>query len=458
MSASPLYEPESVRIFVIEDDPVYAKFMQYVLGLNPDYEVTCFGTGKDFLKQLHQRPAVVTLDYALPDMSGEAVLRQIQDFDPEIPVIVVSAQDRIRTAVELLKAGAFDYISKDDDAKERILNSIQNALHQSTLRREIGRLRQEISRRYDFEKTVIGLSAPLKNLFPLLEKAARTNITVTLTGETGTGKELLAKAIHYNSDRKSKPFIAVNLPAIPRDLVESELFGHEKGSFTGAQARRIGRFEEAQGGTLLLDEIGEMDLNLQSKLLRVLQEKELTRVGGNEIIRLDVRIIVATHRHLETEVEQGRFRSDLFYRLLGLRIHLPPLRERGKDILVLAKHFLDRAAAENNLGKLRLSEDAQQKLLTYSFPGNVRELKSIIDVGAVMSEGGEVRGRDITFTSLSTDPSASAKEMTLEEYTYRLIRSYLNKYDNDVPEVAKRLDISKSSIYRYLKEMEAAGI
>jgi DNA-binding NtrC family response regulator len=458
MPATPPYEPVSVRIFVIEDDPVYAKFMQYVLGLNPDYEVTCFSTGKEFLRHLHNRPAVVTLDYALPDMAGEAVLRQIQDFDPEIPVIIVSAQERIRTAVELLKAGAFDYISKDDDAKDRILNSIQNALHQSTLRKEIGRLRQEISKRYDFEKTVIGLSAPIKNLFPMMEKAAKTNITVTLTGETGTGKELLAKAIHYNSERKAKPFIAVNIPAIPRDLVESELFGHEKGSFTGAQARRIGRFEEAQGGTLLLDEIGEMDLNLQSKLLRVLQEKELTRVGGNEVIKLDVRIIVATHRNLETEVEQGRFRSDLFYRLLGLRLHLPPLRERGKDILILAKHFLDRAAAENTLGKLRLSEEAQQKLLGYAFPGNVRELKSVIDVAAVMAEGGEVRAQDITFSQVGTDPAAISKEATLEEYTYRLIRTFLNKYDNNVPEVARRLNISKSSIYRYLKEMEAAGL
>lgn len=453
-----MYEPETIRIFVIEDDPVYTKFLQYVLGLNPDFEVTCFATGKEFLQQLHLRPAIVTLDYALPDVPGESVLRQIREFDPDIPVIVVSAQERIRTAVELLKAGAFDYISKDDDAKDRILNSIQNALQKSTLLKEIGRLRQEISRKYDFEKTVIGLSAPIRNLFPLLEKAARTNITVMVTGETGTGKELLAKAIHYNSDRKAKPFVAVNIAAIPRELMESELFGHEKGSFTGAQARRIGRFEEAQGGTLLLDEIGDMDLNLQSKLLRVLQEKELTRVGGNEVIKLDVRILVATHRNLEDDVKKGAFRNDLYYRLLGLRIHLPPLRERGQDILVLAKHFLDRAAAENNLGKLRLSADAQEKLLSYSFPGNVRELKSIVEVAAVMAEGNEIRSQDITLTSVNTESFVPSKDMPLEEYTFRLIRSYLNKYDNNVPEVSRILNISKSSIYRYLKEMEAAGI
>lgn len=453
-----MHETETIRIFVIEDDPVYTKFLQYVLGLNPDFEVTCFATGKEFLQQLHRRPAIVTLDYALPDVPGESVLRQIREFDPDIPVIVVSAQERIRTAVELLKAGAFDYISKDDDAKDRILNSIQNALQKSTLLKEIGRLRQEISKKYDFENTVIGLSPPIRNLFPMLEKAAGTSITVMVTGETGTGKELLAKAIHYNSDRKGKPFVAVNIAAIPKELMESELFGHEKGSFTGAMARRIGRFEEAQGGTLLLDEIGDMDLNLQSKLLRVLQEKELTRVGGNEMIKLDVRILVATNRNLEEDVKQGQFRNDLYYRLLGLRIHLPPLRERGQDILVLAKHFLDRAAAENKLGKLRLSSDAQQKLLTYTFPGNVRELKSVVDVAAVMAEGGEVRGQDITLTQVQTDSFMPARDMTLDEYTFRLIRSFLNKYDNNVPEVARKLNISKSSIYRYLKEMEAAGI
>lgn len=451
-------EQGMVRIFVVEDDPVYTKFMKYVLGLNPDWEVTCFSKGSECLENLHKRPAAITLDYSLPDMAGEKLLDQIRDFDPELPVIVVSAQEKIRTAVELLKAGAFDYISKDEEARERILNSIQNALNQSSLLREIGRLRSEISARYDFEKDVIGLSTSMRNIFPLLEKAAKTNITVTITGETGTGKELVAKAIHYNSDRKSKPFVAVNLAAIPRELAESELFGHEKGAFTGAQARRLGRFEEAQGGTLLLDEIGEMDLNLQAKLLRVLQEKELTRVGGNEVVKLNVRIMVATHRNLEEEIQRGKFRNDLYYRLLGLRIHLPPLRERGKDTLAIAKHFLDRFARENKMGKLRMSSEAQEKLMTYSFPGNVRELKSVVELAAVMAEGGEVRAQDITFTQVRSSTEIPTAEMTLQEYTYRLIRSYLNKYSDNVPEVAKRLGISKSSIYRYLKEMEQAGI
>jgi DNA-binding NtrC family response regulator len=252
--------------------------------------------------------------------------------------------------------------------------------------------------------------------------------------------------------------VAVNITAIPKDLIESELFGHEKGSFTGAMNRRIGKFEEAEGGTIFLDEIGEMDLSLQSKLLRVLQEKELTRIGSNQVIKLDVRVIVATHRNLHEEVKAGRFREDLFYRLLGLPIHLPPLRDRGQDILLLAKFFLDQFAKENDMRKFKLGQEAQNKLLNYHYPGNVRELKSVVELAAVMAEENEIQAKDITFNTILDKESFMLKEMTLQEYTYRIIRSYLNKYDNNVVEVAKKLDIGKSSIYRYLKEMETAGI
>lgn len=290
-----------------------------------------------------------------------------------------------------------------------------------------------------------------------MEKALKTNITVSITGETGTGKELVAKAIHYNSSRKKKPMVAVNIAAIPKELIESELFGHEKGAFTGAASRRIGKFEEAEGGTLFLDEIGEMDLNLQSKLLRVLQERELSRVGGNDVIKIDVRIIVATHRNLQDEVKNGNFREDLFYRLLGLPIQLPPLRERDKDVVLLAKYFLDQFALENGFKKFKITTEAQEKLLQYPFPGNIRELKSIIELAAVMAQDNQVTPEDITFVNTPRD-SFMIKEMKLQEYTYHIIRNYLNKYDNNVMEVAKRLDIGKSSIYRYLKEMEEAGI
>ncbi len=236
-----------------------------------------------------------------------------------------------------MKLGAYDYISKDHETKERLLNSINNARNRTSLIKEIDHLKKEISEKYEFEKSIIGTSPAIKRTFALLEKAVQTNISVSISGETGTGKELVAKAIHYNSKRKNKPFVAVNIAAIPRDLIESELFGHEKGAFTGAITRRIGKFEEAEGGTIFLDEIGEMDPNLQAKLLRVLQEREVTRIGGNQVIKLDVRIVAATHKDLAEEVKNGRFREDLYYRLLGLPIHLPPLRERGTDVLLIAK-------------------------------------------------------------------------------------------------------------------------
>ena len=457
-NAYEMYEKDPVKIFVVEDDPAYSKFLKFVLGLNPDLEVTFFTTAKEFISNLHRRPSIVTLDYSLPDMAGEKVLKEIRDFDPDISVIIVSAQEKIGTAVELLKIGAFDYISKDEDAKDRILNSINNARNKNSLIREIDRLKLEITEKYEFEKSIIGTSPAIKKIFGLLEKAVKTNITVSITGETGTGKELVAKAIHYGSSRKNKSFVAVNIAAIPKDLIESELFGHEKGAFTGANSRRLGRFEEAEGGTIFLDEIGEMELSLQSKLLRVLQEKEISRVGGNQVIKLDVRILVATHRNLSEEVKKGKFREDLYYRLLGLPVHLPPLREREQDILLLAKYFLDQFIKENQLKKLKLTQEAQEKLLQHTFPGNVRELKSIIELAAVMADNGEIKVADITFNSSSTEQSLLLREMTLQEYSYRIIRMLLDKYDNNVLEVAKRLDIGKSSIYRYLKEMEEAGI
>jgi len=453
-----MYDKDPVKIFVVEDDPAYTKFLKYVLELNPDYEVQFFTSGKDCLANLYRNPAVITLDYSLPDMPGEKVLSQIRSHDPNISVIIVSAQEKIHTAVELLKLGAYDYISKDHETKDRLLNSINNARNKTSLIKEIDHLKREISEKYEFEKSIIGTSPALKRVFSLLEKAVQTNISVSISGETGTGKELVAKAIHYNSKRKNKPFVAVNIAAIPRELIESELFGHEKGAFTGAITRRIGKFEEAEGGTIFLDEIGEMDLNLQAKLLRVLQEREVTRIGGNQVIKLDVRILAATHKDLAEEAKAARFREDLYYRLLGLPIHLPPLRERGNDVIVIAKHFLDQFAQENQMRKFKISPEAQEKLLQYPFPGNIRELKSIIELAAVMAEDQEIRPQDISFNSTARMESFLYQEMTMQEFMYRIIRHYLNKYDDNVLEVAKKLDIGKSSLYRYLKEMEELGI
>jgi len=449
-----MYDYDPVKIFVVEDDPAYTKFLNYVLSLNPDFEVSSFETGKDIIDNLYKKPSIITLDYTLPDMAGGDVLKEIKSYDSNIHVIIISAQEKIGTAVELLKLGAYDYIIKDEETKDRLLNTINNARKNLSLVKEIDHLKQEISEKYEFDKSIIGNSPPLIKVFKLLEKAVKTNITVSITGETGTGKELVAKAIHYNSKRKKKPFVAVNIAAIPSELIESELFGHEKGAFTGANTRRIGKFEEAEGGTLFLDEIGEMDLNLQAKLLRVLQERELTRIGGNDIIKLDIRLIVATHRDLAEEVKNGNFREDLYYRLLGLPVHLPPLRDRGRDVILLAKFFLKQFAKDNDLPLLKLSPEAQEKLLNYPFPGNVRELRSIIELAAVMANEDTIEPDDITYNSVSKEANFLFEEMSMRDYTFKIIKYYLDKYDDNVLLVAKKLDIGKSTIYRHLKEME----
>jgi transcriptional regulator with PAS, ATPase and Fis domain len=292
----------------------------------------------------------------------------------------------------------------------------------------------------------------MQRVFSLLEKTTRTNITVVVTGETGTGKELVAKAVHYNSERSKKPFIAINVAAIPRELIESELFGYEKGAFTGADRTKPGKFEEADRGTLFLDEIGEMDLNMQAKLLRVLQEREVCRLGSNKNIPVDVRIVAATHRNLLKEVKEGRFREDLYYRLLGISIEMPPLRERGSDILLLARYFTDNFCAENQLRKKEFSAAASEKLMSYAYPGNVRELRATVEIAAVMSEGKTIDTNDIMLSNAAEIDDLLKTEMSLEEYNNRIIRWYLDKYNNNVLKVAEKLDVGKSTIYRMLKE------
>lgn len=445
---------EAFKIFILEDDTWYGSMLHHSLSMNPEYEVERFETPKAFFAQIHENPAVVTLDYSLPDCDGTEVLRRIKEFNKDIAVIIISGQEDVATAINLLKDGAFDYIVKDDDTRDRLWNSIQHLKEIAGLKKEVEDLRSQVGRKYDFSQMILGKSEPITRVFGLIEKACRTNITVSVTGETGTGKEMVAKAIHYNSDRHKMPFVAVNVAAIPRELIESELFGHEKGAFTGAVTRRIGKFEEADKGTLFLDEIGELDINLQAKLLRVLQEKEITRVGDNAVVKINVRIVVATHKNLLEEVRQHRFREDLYYRLFGLPLHLPPLRERGNDILILAKHFMDSFCRDNKLGKKALSQDAQHKLLNYSYPGNVRELRSIIELASVMADGDTVESHHLTLNITGSVNNLLSQETSLKEYTRQIIQHYLDKYDYDVLQVAAKLDIGKSTIYRMIQHNE----
>jgi DNA-binding NtrC family response regulator len=443
---------EPLKIFIVEDDVIFAKIMSHHLSLNPEYEVEIFPDGKSLIKNLYKNPTLISLDYNLPDMTGLDVLKQIREFNPDLPVVIVSGQQDVATAIELLKKGAYDYILKDQDTKERLWNITKNIRENIKLRQKIADLEEEIGRKYEKNNLIKGNSPAINKVFTLIEKASRTSITVSIYGETGTGKELVAKSIHHASPRNRKPFVAVNVTAIPKELIESEMFGHEKGAFTGANNRRIGRFEEANQGTIFLDEIGDMDLNMQSKLLRVLQEEEVTRVGGSENVKLDVRVIMATHKNLQDLVRKGEFREDLYYRLLGLPINLPPLRERGNDIALLARFFVDDFCQKNKMKKLSISSKAVEKIQKYPFPGNVRELKAIMELASVMTNTETIEDSDISFNTVSASADFLYEETTLEEYNKKIINHFMQKYNNRVRLVAQKLDIGKTTIYRLMNE------
>ena len=440
------------KIFVVEDDDWYNRLLVHHLSLNPDFQITSFNKGKDCIDKLSEEPDVVTLDYRLPDMKGLEVLKKIKEVNDDIQVILISEQNEIDVVVELLKYGAYDYIVKSRDIRERLLNTVNNIRKGDKLKRELVTLRKEVKKKYNYEKTIVGSSKATQKIYDLIDKATRTNISVAITGATGTGKELVAKAIHYNSGRAGKPFVAVNMAAIPKDLVESELFGHEKGAFTGANFRRLGKFEEATGGTLFLDEVAEMDIALQTRLLRVLQEKEIVRVGSNTPIKVDCRIIVATNRNFQDEVKKGNFRQALYYRIYGLQIELPPLRDRGNDLLILAKHFVQSFCVENGLPGKIISVDAINKLRSYSFPGNIRELRSIMELAVTLTDDEEISSNNIILGNDDILPDVMENELSLREYNIKIVNKYLEKYDNNIKLVAQKLDIGVATIYRMLKQ------
>lgn len=449
-----------INIFIVEDDEMYSAVLAHFLSLNPDYQVRKFGSAKDVLARMHEKPDIITLDYSLPDATGDQLLKQIREVSPDTKVIMISGQEDIRVAIDLFKKGAHDYIVKDGDTQEKLWMAIQNLRENIELKQEIESLQKEVEKKYNFQKIIIGNSPAIKKVFTMMEKAANSNITVSITGETGTGKELVSKSIHFNSERKKFPFVPINVAAIPGELLESELFGHEKGAFTGAVSRRLGKFEEANKGTLFLDEIGEMDINMQAKLLRALQEREITRVGSNEIIKINARIIVATHRNLLEEVKRGKFREDLYYRLLGLPVHLPPLRERDNDIILIARNFIELYCNENQVRKKNLSVEAKKKLMQYNYPGNIRELKSVIDLACVLCDDEEITEEHLQLNTYSNANTtgvfniAQNGNLTLKDYNIRLIQHLLDNNDYDVVEVAKKLDIGKSTIYRMIKNNE----
>ncbi len=441
------------KVFVVEDNVLYAQVLKKQL-VDEGFYAKSFHNGRDFLANLDDNPDVVTLDYKLPDMTGQDVLTKIQKRKPDTNVIIISAQENINTAIELMKNGAYDYIMKAPDTREKLINIIKNIRKTDQLKTENLLLKDAVKEKYNFRKLIKGNSREIDHVFELMEKATQTQISVSISGATGTGKELVAKGVHFNSKRSNKPFIAVNVSAIPEGLVESELFGHEKGAFTGADSRKIGKFEQANNGTLFLDEIADLDVSLQAKLLRVIQERELTRLGGSETIPLDVRIITATHKNLSKLVAEGKFRQDLYYRLLGLPIELPPLKERGNDIILLAKYFVDEFCRENDMEQKEISDEAKKLLLSYHYPGNIRELKAVMELACVMTNKNVIKANHLNMNVDDSVQNLLASEKTLEEYNNEIIKHFLNKYNQNVRMVATKLGIGKSTIYRMLQKKE----
>lgn len=445
------------NILVIEDDPSLRRIMQLRMDHN-GFTVRCAATGEEGIAMLDGEPFdLVLTDLMLPGLSGLDVLKHVKTHHSAAPVIVLTAFGTVETAVEAMKSGAFDYLTKPVDNEELYL-AVSRALETARLREEVGNLRISVSRKFGFEN-ILGHSPKLLHVLDVAARAAQSDATVLINGETGTGKELLAKAIHFNSPRSAKPFVAINCGAIPRDLLESELFGHVKGSFTGAIAHKKGRLEMADGGTLFLDEIGEMPPELQVKLLRVIQEREIDKIGSNMPQKIDVRIVAATHRNLLNMVEDGAFREDLFYRLAVIPLELPPLRERAVDIPTLVEFFFARAKEKNRRPNLQLGPDLLPYFTAYRWPGNIRELENIMERIAVLAEGPLVRLTDLPGSLTAVAPRDNAMQIdmpetgiSLEGVEKDLIRRALEKYDWNQSQAARYLDISrKTLIYRMEK-------
>ncbi len=401
------------RLLIVDDEPRMTQVLG-ILGERWGYEVRTASDADHALRELHDFPAEIVLtDLKMPGMSGDELLNQIRSRHPETPVVMMTAYATVKSAVDAMRNGAFDYIMKPFENEELRL-TLERAAEYARLKQDNAYMRRELGLRYRMDN-IIGESEGIHNVLRMIERVAPTRATVLVTGESGTGKELVAKAIHFRSARATGPYVRVNCAALVETLLESELFGHEKGAFTGATRTHRGKFEEADGGTIFLDEIAETSNNFQAKLLRVLQEGVITRVGGNANIRVDVRIVTATNRDLEEYVQQGKFREDLFFRLNVVPVHIPSLKERPSDIPLLAEHFLKAAIEEHDLPPKRLSEDAIELLKSHTWPGNVRELENTIERAMILSPEQVITAADLWLPGEQNSTGSSGHQRRLAE-------------------------------------------
>ncbi len=443
-------------ILVVDDDTAHRTMLRTLLS-GWGYTVAEADDGENAVRAAHERPFdLILMDVRMIKVSGLEALAEIKSFNPAIPVIIMTAYASVETAVEALKKGAYDYLTKPLDFDELRL-VIERAMEHTHLKQENLQLKETLGSRFD-RRNLIGRSDAMTRLLETVAQVAPSEATVLITGESGTGKEMIAGAIHYNSMRREGPFIKINCAAITETLLESELFGHEKGSFTGADRRKEGKFRLADGGSIFLDEVSEMSLSMQVKLLRVLQEREITRVGGEEVIKVDVRVIAATNRELIRDVESGRFREDLYYRLNVVTLHVHPLRGRREDIPLLAQHFLTLFAEKNRKAVKGFTPRAMDRFLKYDWPGNVRELMNSVERGVVLSRSDYIEEEELSLI-MHDHPSVRSAEKTdisteaapLEAVEKATIIKTLEAAGGNKSEAARRLGITRRTLHKKLK-------
>ncbi|MCD6272249.1 MAG: sigma-54-dependent Fis family transcriptional regulator [Deltaproteobacteria bacterium] len=447
------------HILIVDDDPNHLKTLQTIVR-SWGYQVSTADDGIKAVENVKERPfALILMDVRMAQLSGIEALKQIKQYNPAIPILIMTAYSSVDSAVDALKAGAYDYLTKPLDF-EVLKISLARALEHSGLRVENVTLKSKMSADYEL-KNIIGKSRPMKSLIDMMTMVAPSEATVLITGESGTGKELIAKSMHHNSRRKDRPLVVVNCAALTETLLESELFGHEKGSFTGADKRREGRFKQADKGTIFLDEIGETSAAMQAKLLRVIQEREIQRVGGEETLSIDVRILAATNRSLEKDIKNGKFREDLFYRLNVITLRIPPLRERQDDITLLAQHFLAKYAKKNHKLVKGFSPLAMDMLLKYPWPGNVRELENVIERAVILLPDEHVTEKELSATITESyaekgdwvaPPLPVAGNRPLDEVEKEAILVTLEASAGNKSETARRLGINRKTLHKKLKD------
>jgi len=453
---------KSPRILLVDDDNDIRETMVTLLSMN-DYQVTAVADGQSAIEEVNrEKYNIVITDLMMPKMSGIDVIKNLKGIDPELQCIVITGYATVSTAVDAMKAGAYDYLMKPFNGSE-VLMILKRVMELHDLQAENSQLKRNLHHRYGYEN-LIGSSEGIQKVCSLIEKVAETDSTILILGESGTGKELVARTIHYNSLRKNKPLIPINCGAIPETLLESELFGHEKGAFTGASATRIGRFELADGGTIFLDEIGDMSPTLQVKLLRVLQQREFERVGGVRTIKVDVRIIAATNIDLEHAVNEGKFREDLYYRLNVIPVVVPPLRERIDDIPLLMDHFLSHFNKSKKRDIKGFSPAAMEILMSYPWPGNIRELENLVERLIILKGDGTICPDDLPDKFVAhTFSKEGALHITLpetgvnlkdvvEEFENNLILQALQKAQGVKNKAAQLLSLNRTTLVEKLKK------